>query len=1020
MLSAMLLSMSSQMILAESVGESIETNEIIELSNLQEIYNLSGQGAIVNPTGYINGMSGQTDRGDGQITNDDAWTMTNHPVDQSVESHYSRDSEGNLYFLHHQNLRHTKSLTNPGKPSQDWWLTRAGILDVVPSIFDVNAGKTYLRKMTTGTIGFANYQYELPERYCVDQMGREVWPFDQHPLGDLVGVYHSPDDMLFVILGYTYRISNVDAISLDSAELDGISCTLESNDINSTLNMTNSMVVLSFANDDKFLDLVINEGLESQVFRGAAQFALDTQLTSFFPIETKARDSSPVKLIFSENGTFSLPIIEYGGNCINEAQNNSLCYYLAEFSQEGIFESMTPIFDTPSRFVSHFRPTFDSSKLCYFAIYDEDGIGAAAYYNHTSGEMEPPDIGNYLSIYNNPNYEVGMIDIATMKIDWNYQNLNLGKFNERVNLDCSNQFATLHVTTNEEIINSDSLFNDTFNGSSHYGERLHSILLKLDDEGVRVLDPLEWIDNFVSESLHQSNITSSTYRYFIGGGFSHRVDGDGVIHLFYSAIDRLTNASVMPHLIEVWSFGYLKYDMHSDSILYHESAEIEDGTSIYPSNTLIASISKDGSVIVQYIIDGFDNSNITFFGEFAPINPIMPTIGLYHENMLTDSQSRGETWFIEFEDSDNDGIRDKQDPCPNSPQTWPDFDSTDRDRDGCHDETQDDDDDDDGIFDWDDNCPQGEIGWMSGLDSDADEDGCQDATEDEDTDGDGILDSDDECQDEPNSWQWSTQFDSDRNGCVDDDWAWWIIQEVPEIDEPTSSEEPISGSTPLEDKPTTLAKLKQTISTPAGMAGIGAVSLVAIAGVSIAYASGHQPLQHRIGRRASLLAPGLIGGIKHSREPAGVKQREKALELIEENPGIHYSELRRLLNWGGGQLAHHLSVLERDEDIWRHPSGKLLLIFPSSVSPSDLSPTFLELLTNLSQKDRDILALLWQDELRQLTQHEIANWFVLSEATVSRHLRKMESWGLVSIDPAGRSNNPSITELGIEFITLGN
>ncbi len=100
------------------------------------------------------------------------------------------------------------------------------------------------------------------------------------------------------------------------------------------------------------------------------------------------------------------------------------------------------------------------------------------------------------------------------------------------------------------------------------------------------------------------------------------------------------------------------------------------------------------------------------------------------------------TAVFELLDSDNDGVTDNLDQCPNTPP------GTEVDNTGCEVIV---DADGDGVADEDDQCadtPQGE---------EVDEDGCADSQKD--TDGDGITDDIDQCADTPSGEQ------ADENGC---------------------------------------------------------------------------------------------------------------------------------------------------------------------------------------------------------------------------------------------------------------
>lgn len=99
------------------------------------------------------------------------------------------------------------------------------------------------------------------------------------------------------------------------------------------------------------------------------------------------------------------------------------------------------------------------------------------------------------------------------------------------------------------------------------------------------------------------------------------------------------------------------------------------------------------------------------------------------------------------EDNDEDGIADVSDACPNNPEDPDSF----EDEDGCPDP----DNDEDGILDVDDACPM----IAEDMDGFEDEDGCID-----DNDGDGIADVDDACPEIPEDMD---GFE-DEDGCRDD------------------------------------------------------------------------------------------------------------------------------------------------------------------------------------------------------------------------------------------------------------
>lgn len=107
----------------------------------------------------------------------------------------------------------------------------------------------------------------------------------------------------------------------------------------------------------------------------------------------------------------------------------------------------------------------------------------------------------------------------------------------------------------------------------------------------------------------------------------------------------------------------------------------------------------------------------------------------------------GNTSAIIPQDSDGDGIPDKDDMCPDQPEDLDGF----EDHDGCPDL----DNDNDGIPDTDDRCPD----LAEDLDGFEDQDGCPDL----DNDQDGIPDKSDRCPNEPEDFD----GDQDEDGCPD-------------------------------------------------------------------------------------------------------------------------------------------------------------------------------------------------------------------------------------------------------------
>ena len=121
-------------------------------------------------------------------------------------------------------------------------------------------------------------------------------------------------------------------------------------------------------------------------------------------------------------------------------------------------------------------------------------------------------------------------------------------------------------------------------------------------------------------------------------------------------------------------------------------------------------------------------------------------------------------------DDDNDGIPDQGDLCSMGLTGWTSSNITDHDSDGCRDGDEDDDDDNDTIVDSNDDCARGDLDWTSNTSTtDHDSDGCQDSDEDLDDDDDLVLDDDDLCERGALNWSSDATNDHDGDGCRDAD-----------------------------------------------------------------------------------------------------------------------------------------------------------------------------------------------------------------------------------------------------------
>ena len=143
----------------------------------------------------------------------------------------------------------------------------------------------------------------------------------------------------------------------------------------------------------------------------------------------------------------------------------------------------------------------------------------------------------------------------------------------------------------------------------------------------------------------------------------------------------------------------------------------------------------------------------------------------------------------------------------------------------------------------------------------------------------------------------------------------------------------------------------------------------------------------------------LLGMVRKNREKGGEYQRGRIVAYIELHRGIHFRALLAALDMSNGQLAHHLSVLEGDEAIWRRKDGRKVRYYPasidSSVSNDELPvPVLTPDPNSLQGKILQILDI-HENEILNLSQKELSVKLETSQQLVSYHLKSLENWGLV-------------------------
>ncbi len=121
--------------------------------------------------------------------------------------------------------------------------------------------------------------------------------------------------------------------------------------------------------------------------------------------------------------------------------------------------------------------------------------------------------------------------------------------------------------------------------------------------------------------------------------------------------------------------------------------------------------------------------------------------------------------------------------------------------------------------------------------------------------------------------------------------------------------------------------------------------------------------------------------------------RSKIIDVILDNPGIHFNELMRFLDISAGQLAWHLDVLETFHVIRKMRVGQYLTYFPylehNPISKIDL---------HLSKSKTTLEILQIINDNPGIYQRQIAKRLDLNHKTVKYHIDKLIEVGAIKIE----------------------
>lgn len=121
------------------------------------------------------------------------------------------------------------------------------------------------------------------------------------------------------------------------------------------------------------------------------------------------------------------------------------------------------------------------------------------------------------------------------------------------------------------------------------------------------------------------------------------------------------------------------------------------------------------------------------------------------------------------------------------------------------------------------------------------------------------------------------------------------------------------------------------------------------------------------------------------------KLQQELLVSIEENPGIRYRELMRLIKFPNGVLSYHLNKLEKMNLLNVERKSRITRFFPRNIS-NDI----MDILGNLrSQASYEIIKLLY--EKGPISQQEIIKYTRKAASTISWQMKKLLDDNIICI-----------------------
>ncbi|MBU0684441.1 MAG: helix-turn-helix domain-containing protein [Thermoplasmatota archaeon] len=141
------------------------------------------------------------------------------------------------------------------------------------------------------------------------------------------------------------------------------------------------------------------------------------------------------------------------------------------------------------------------------------------------------------------------------------------------------------------------------------------------------------------------------------------------------------------------------------------------------------------------------------------------------------------------------------------------------------------------------------------------------------------------------------------------------------------------------------------------------------------------------------------------KDPLELGNRKRIFEAIRQNPGVHFRELQRLTSMPIGVLSYHLNYLVDRGLLTVDKQESFTRYFPGGQLGRDKQ----QMLAALRQEiPRGIILFLLMNP--GATHGEVLRSFTISGGTLSYHIKKLVSRGLIRMDKAGRESRMTVID----------